>query len=125
MAKIKKLPSRNKVKIADTWDLTQLYESDEAWDAAFVKLEKRISRFAKFKGKLGESAATLAKALKFDSDFDRQVERLGNYAYLKTTQDQADGQYQRMIGRFQNLATRAAEASSYMRPELWSSQKRR
>jgi oligoendopeptidase F len=118
MAKIKKLPPRSKVKINDTWDLSQLYASDEDWDSAFAKLEKKIPRFAKFKGKLGESAETLAKALKFDSDFDRQIERLGNYAYLKTTQDQADGQYQRMIGRFQNLATRAAEASSYMRPEL-------
>ena len=118
MAKVKKLPSRNKVKIGDTWDLTKLYESDEAWDEAFLKLERKLRQFAKFRGKLGESTAMLAKALKFDSDFDRQIERLGNYAYLKTTQDQANGEYQRMIGRFQNLATRSAEAASYMRPEL-------
>ena len=74
MAKVKKLPSRNKVKIGDTWDLTQLYESDEAWDEAFLKLERKLRQFAKFRGKLGESTAMLAKALKFDSDFDRQIE---------------------------------------------------
>ena len=63
MAKVKKLPSRNKVKIGDTWDLTQLYESDEAWDEAFLKLERKLRQFDKFRGKLGESTAMLALSL--------------------------------------------------------------
>ena len=41
---------------------------------------------------MGESAKTLAEALTFDSDFDRTAERLGTYAFLKTTEDQTDTQ---------------------------------
>ena len=45
-------------------------------------------------------------------------ERLGVYAYLKTTEDQANSDYQRMKGRYQHVATKAAEAASYIRPEM-------
>jgi oligoendopeptidase F len=32
MAKTKSLPKRSQVKEADTWDLSSLFDSDEAWD---------------------------------------------------------------------------------------------
>lgn len=118
MNKIVRLPKRKDVKTADTWDLSTLCASDEAWEVDFKKLEKMISGFAKFKGKLGESAKQLVACLKFDEEFDRIAEKVGGYAFLKTTEDQADGRYQRMIGRYQSMATKASEAASYIRPEV-------
>jgi oligoendopeptidase F len=118
MTKTKKLPTRKQVKDADTWDLASLYPNDEAWEAAFTKWEKQIPRYAKFRGTLGDSPAALAKCLKFDSQFERVGERLGNYAFLKTAEDMADSRYQRMQGRFTNSATRAGEAASFIRPEI-------
>ncbi len=50
----KTLPKRSQVKPADTWDLSSLFASDEAWEEAFKKWEKKIPGFAKFQGKLGE-----------------------------------------------------------------------
>ena len=78
--KIKKLPARDEVDPADTWDLSSLFADDEAWEAAFRKWERRISGFARFRGQLGQDAATLAACLKFDCDLDRLGERLGGYA---------------------------------------------
>lgn len=118
MAKTKHLPTRNQVKVEDTWDLSSLYADDKAWEKDLAKCDKRIASFSRFQGKLGESPKSLAACLKFDSDFDRLVERLGNYAYLKSTEDQTNSDYQRMMGLFQNMATRAAEAASFIRPEL-------
>lgn len=112
------LLARNEVKPEDSWDLASLYPNDEAWEADYGKLEKQIPQFETYRGKLGESAATLAEALNFDNDFDRTAERLGTYAFLRATEDQADSHYQGMKSRFQNLAVRASQASSYMRPEL-------
>ena len=37
---------------------------------------------------------------------------------MKTVENQADSTYQRMMGRFQNIATRAGEESSFIRPEI-------
>ncbi len=116
--KQKTLPSRSKVKQADTWDLSTLFANDKAWEAAFAKWEKQIKRYASFRDTLGKGAAQLAKCLKFDVKFDRQTERLGTYAFLKTTEDTADGTYQRMMGRFQHAASEASQAASFMRPEI-------
>ncbi len=115
---MKRLPPRSKVKPADTWDLASLYESDTAWEAAFAKFEKEIAKYEKFEGTLGSSADGLAKLLKFDSGFERVGERLGNYAFLKTTEDQANSESQRMLGRFTNVSSKASQAASFIRPEI-------
>ncbi len=118
MPKVLRLPNRSGVKPADTWDLAPLCENDAQWDALFQKLDKQIAGFAKFRGNLGESAKTLAACLKFDADFDRLGERVGGYAHLKVTEDQANSTYQGMVAKFANLATRASQAASYIRPEI-------
>ncbi|HVW36777.1 MAG TPA: oligoendopeptidase F, partial [Pirellulales bacterium] len=112
------LPKRSQVKAADTWDLSSLFENDEAWEAAFKKWEKRIGGFEKFRGKLGESPKSLAACLKFDNDFDRAGERVGTYAFLRSAEDTANGDAQRMLGLHRNASSRAAQAASYIRPEI-------
>ncbi|NUQ61734.1 MAG: oligoendopeptidase F [Pirellulales bacterium] len=116
--KVKSLPSRSHVKEADRWDLGSLFTSDEAWEKSFSAWEPRIGQYERFRGKLASSAKVLAECLEFDSDFDRQGERLGTYAFLKTAEDTSNSTYQRMQGRFRNAASRAAQAASYIRPEI-------
>jgi oligoendopeptidase F len=118
MSKVKSLPPRLSVKAADTWNLSSLFESDADWEKAFGAWEKRISGFKKFDGHLAKDAKTLAACLKFDADFDRTGESLGNYAFLKTAEDQGNSDYQRMQGRFQHAATKAGEAASFIRPQI-------
>lgn len=112
------LPSRSEVPAEDTWDLASLCRSDEAWEQDFAQLKTRVDEFETYRGRLGESADTLAAALRFDSEFDRAAERLGIYAFLKTTEDQTNDTYQAMQSRFRNLAVKAAQAASFMRPEI-------
>jgi len=112
------LPAREKVKPADTWDLGSLYAHDEAWEKDFLAWEKQIKRYTTFQGKLGISADQLADCLKFDVKFDRQAERIGTYAFLKTTEDTANSAYQRMVGRFQHASSEAGQAASFIRPEI-------
>lgn len=117
-ATVVRLPERNEVNETDTWDLSKLFENDDAWEKAFKSFEEKIGGFEAFRGTLSLGAAELAACLEFDSRVDRLGERLGNYAYLKTVENQANSEYQRMMGRFQNVATRAGEAASFMRPEI-------
>lgn len=118
MGKIKQLPRRSQVKPADTWDLSSLFPSDAAWDTEFTRWEAQIVGYDDFRGKLGDSAESLAACLEFDTRFERAGERLGTYAFLKTAEDTANSTYQRMIGRYRNVASRAAQAASYIRPEI-------
>jgi oligoendopeptidase F len=112
------LPERSEILPGDTWDLSSLYPDEAAWEQDFKVLTDRVARFDSFRGRLGESADVLAEALDFDSEFDRLAERLGTYAFLKTTENQGNSDYQAMKARFQNLSVRASQAASYMSPEL-------
>src|SRR6478609_9624697 len=118
MPNVLRLPPRSKVKAADTWDLAPMCESDAQWDELFQQLDKQIAGYERFKGKLGDGPGTLAACFQFDRDFDRLDERVGGYAHLKMTEDQANSAYQAMVAKFQNLATRASQVASYIRPEI-------
>lgn len=118
MAKIHRLPSRASLDPADTWDLAPLCASDAEWEKLFARLDRQIRRFARYRGRLGEGPQVLAECFKFDAAFDRLAERVGTYAHLKAAEDQTNSQYQAMVARYQNLATRAAEAASFIRPEI-------
>ena len=118
MKKAKRLPSRSQQKPCDCWDLSRLFPGDDAWEKAFTRWEKRIAGYEKHRGKLAEGPRALAACLKFDLDFDRAGERLGTYAHLKTAEDTTNSTYQRMYGRFINAVSRAAQAASYIRPEI-------
>ena len=117
-SKARLLPTRDRVKPGDCWDLGSLFPNDAAWEAAFESWEPQIARYAQFQGHLGDSPAKLGECLAFDIEVDRAGERLGTYAFLKTAEDTANSVYQRMQGRYRNAASRAAQAASFIRPEL-------
>jgi len=116
--RVRKLPPRDKVAASDCWDLGSLFSSDAAWEKAFKIWQGKIDRFQSFRGTLNKSAERLVACLDFDRDFDRAGERLGYYAHLKTAEDSTNTNYQAMFGRYLNVASRAEQAASYIRPEI-------
>ena len=118
MNTVVRLPERADVDVNDTWDLGSLFPSDEAWETALTEFDSQIPKYETFRGKLSDSPQTLAEALDFDSEVNRIGERVAYYAMLKTSEDQANSDYQGMMMRFQSIAVKAGEAASYMRPEI-------
>ncbi|MCM2373140.1 oligoendopeptidase F [Aporhodopirellula aestuarii] len=113
-----KLPLRSEVPATDCWDLSSLYETEEGWQADFDKVASQIDRFETYQGRLGESVDTLLEFLTFDLEIDRLAERLGTYAFLRTSEDQGNSDHQARKLRFQNLVMKASQAASFVRPEL-------
>lgn len=115
---ILRLPARSEVATGDTWDLGRLFADDAAWRAGLDQLEGRIAGYDEFRGRLAEGAERLAACLAYDSDTERLAERVGSYAYLRSSEDQTNDAAQQMLARFQNIATRVEEAASFIRPEV-------
>jgi len=115
---IKRLPKRSDVPVTDTWDLTYLYPSDEKWTQTLESIKPLVTQYKAFEGRLGESCDVLLECLELDAKLERIADKLGNYAHLKTTEDQTNSTYQAMVGRFRFEVTKAAEAASYIQPEL-------
>ncbi len=115
-----KLLTRDQVPASDTWDLHRLYPSDDAWEQDFLTYSGKISGYAKFQESLGKDAQSILDCLLFDTEMDRLGERLSVYAFLRTTEDQSNSNYQGLLARFQSAASKCNQAASYIRPTLLS-----
>lgn len=116
---VKQLPERKDVKPEDTWDLTSLFTSDDAWEQEFKKYQKQVAKVESFKGKLTDADA-IADLFKFLDKIERMGERLGNYAFLKTAQDAGDSDAMDRQGRFISVAVKADTLTSFIEPEILS-----
>jgi oligoendopeptidase F len=114
------VPLRSEVPFADTWDLTPLYPSDEAWEEAFKQLQADYGKISDFRGKVGESPSVLRDALEFEKDIDMRVERLGQYAALRVAEDASKDASLSQEARLDSLRVRIGEAFSFLFPEIQS-----
>ncbi len=102
------------------WDLTDLYPDDAAWDSAYAALGEQAASLASYRGSLGESAQSMATALRAISDTQKDVLRLYVYASLKRDEDQRVAEAQERFGKAQNLYQQLSEAVSWVNPEVLS-----
>ena len=100
------------------WDLTDLYPSDAAWDAARRETLAALGGVAPFKGRLGESADVLARALTLISDLGRTIARISVYVSLKGDEDVRVSAYQEKLAQSRDLGTAFGEATAWVAPEL-------
>ena len=113
-----RIPTRSEIPVTDTWDLTVLYLTPEDWTADFTRLQQQYPGYARFKGKIGQSAANLRECLEFDKDLSLRIERLGHYASLRMSEDSSDAANLKCSAELDNLLTKVGEAASFITPEI-------
>ena len=111
-------PTRAEASVADTWDLSPLYPTAERWTEDFARLQKEYPTIVKFRGKLGESAATLAAALEADKAISQLIEKLYHFASLRAAEDSSDAGNLAREAQLQNLLTKIGEGCAFMAPEI-------
>jgi oligoendopeptidase F len=112
------IPTRDQIPAADTWDLTVLYPGTEDWAAGFAALQQSYEGIAQFKGRVGQSAKDLLECLEFEKNLSVQIERLGHYASLRSTEDSSNAENLGRDAQFDNLMTRIGEACAFLSPEI-------
>jgi len=100
------------------WDLTEIYPSDAAWDAARKGALAALPGIAKYKGRLGESAQVLAEALTLQSDLGKTISRVYVYVGLKGDEDVRVAAYQEKQAQAIDLYTAFGEATAWFAPEV-------
>jgi len=113
-----KTPTRAEIAERDKWDLIQLFKDVSQWQEDFAWVQQTFPRITEWKGKLGESAGSLASCLEFDKELDLKIERLYHFASLQLAEDSANGEYLARIGQLQNLLTKIGEAAAFVVPEI-------
>ena len=112
------LLNRSAIAQKDTWRLEDMFTSDEQWEKAFAALKEDMARISGYAGRLGESAATFADALRLASACDLAMEKLFVYARMRRDEDNALARYQGMTDRAQSLGTELSTLMSFMAPEI-------
>ena len=114
----KEILKRSEVPEEFTWNLKDIFESDEAWLAEYESLKELPEKVAAFRGKLGESAANLLEFFKEDDELNVRLEMLYGYASCKCDQDTANSTYQDFRGKAMSVIVAISSAGAYASPEI-------
>ncbi len=120
MADMKKIPERSEVPEQYTWDTAAIFPSDEAWQAAYDKVQAGIPQVAAYAGRLGESGQTLYEFIEAQLKLEKELSAVANYAQRKYDQDTRVSEYQAMAGKLSTLYVAYSSATAFDVPELLS-----
>ncbi len=114
----KSIPLRQDIPEEFTWDLTDIFPSDEAWMDSFEALKAAPAKVAAYAGKLGSSARTLLDFLQQDEELDVLLMSLYGYAHCKADQDAGNSKYTDMKGKAMNTMVAVSSAAAFATPEI-------
>ena len=114
----KPIRKRSEVAAEFTWDLTDIFPSDEAWRAEYEALRPYTEAVAAYQGRLGESAETLLAYFRLDDELNVRVGRLYGYANCKADEDTSNGFYQDLRGKALSLSVTLSGAGAFAASEL-------
>ena len=109
---------RSEVPEEFTWNLADIFESDEAWTAEYEAMKEMPARLAAFRGTLGRSAEDLLGWLRGSDELSLRFEKLIGYAHCKADQDQGEAVYQDMMGKAMTVAVAVSGAAAFATPEI-------
>ena len=102
------------------WDLTRIFNSDDAWEQAFNALKDNAQAFAGLAGTLAGGRENVLKALAAYMALMEQMTDVYAYAMMKQHEDTTIGAYQAMNSRAQTLYSDVAAKTAFFTPELLS-----
>jgi oligoendopeptidase F len=114
--------SRNRQEIDDRykWNLQDIFQSWEDWEAGYKKFEGLIDRYAAFKGTLAQGGHRLLEAFTLGDEMGQLAYRVWYYPSLAYDQDQRDNTVNAKRQQVQILFARLQQAQSWFNPELLS-----
>ncbi|WP_257349137.1 oligoendopeptidase F [Pseudalkalibacillus decolorationis] len=117
---VKSLPKRDEIPVEDTWNLEDIFETDERWEEEFKQVKQLIPEIDQYQGRLGDSAETLYEAMQLQDEITMRLGKLYTYAHMRYDQDTTNSFYQGLNDRAANLATDTSSHLSYIVPEILS-----
>ena len=109
---------RNEINEKDTWDLSTIYPTDQAWEEALKDITEQLETVAQYEGHLLDSADSILEITEFSLEMERQMEKLYVYAHMKNDQDTREAKYQEYYAKAMTLYSQLDQAFSFYEPEF-------
>ena len=113
-----RIPERKDIPVEYTWDLSDIFVSDEAWLSEYETLKGEGEKISDFAGKLGENAETLLSYFRLEDELSVRLEKLMGYANCKSDEDTAQGYYQDLKSKAMSVYVSIAGAAAFSAPEI-------
>ncbi|MBQ4343898.1 MAG: oligoendopeptidase F [Erysipelotrichaceae bacterium] len=110
---------RSEIENKYKWNLSSLYESDEAWEEDLKKVDEAAMKVAAYQGKLN-SVETVLECLHASTDLSRLISNLFTYANLRKSEDTRAEDAQKMYMRVYMSYVKAVSSIAFMEPEFLS-----
>lgn len=115
---VKTLPNRKDIEEKLTWDLEDIFSTDEEWEKEYTLVKEKIGEAKNYIEILQESANQLLKVLKFQMEVSERLGKLYTYAHMRYDQDTGNSFYQGLNARAQSLYAQFASSFSFVVPEI-------
>ncbi|PSL47059.1 oligopeptidase F [Salsuginibacillus halophilus] len=110
--------TRAHVPTEETWDLTDLFATDQSWEEELQALETEVEKVTRFAGQLVESAATLYQGLVAYDEFRARLMCMTTYAHLNQSGDGTDPAHQTKAARAGAAAANFNARLSFISSEI-------
>lgn len=112
--------TRDEIRESYQWNLTDLYDSSDAWEADLNRLKSVIGDIVEYQGTLDQSANRLYSCLELTMSLYKTYLRLNSYASKLHDQDTRESEPQAMMHTISQVGTRLSSATSFIDPEILS-----
>lgn len=110
--------TRSEVPLEKTWDLSDLFKTDEDWKKELESIENDIHTVTRYKGRLAENAKTLLDCLLArDSLLERMV-RVMTFASLRQSADGTDSMNQANAALAASMSSNVSASMSFINSEI-------
>ena len=113
-----KLPKRKEVPVELTWDLTDIYADDKAWEADADRAMALAEKIAGMEGKAAADAGTLLQVMALYAECMERTYAVYSYAMMRNDEDTAESAGQELVFKAQSLETRIGEKLAFLQPEI-------
>ncbi|WP_102264703.1 oligoendopeptidase F [Mesobacillus jeotgali] len=115
---IEKRLVRSEVPVDLTWNLDDLFQSDQEWETALKEIEDDVKKFKDFKGSLHTGSKALLECLTAQEELTKKLVKVRTYANLKQSADGTDPVNQANSAKIAASGTRALSALSFISSEI-------
>ncbi|SFL56866.1 oligopeptidase F. Metallo peptidase. MEROPS family M03B [Gracilibacillus orientalis] len=109
---------RSEVPVEQTWNLTDLFPSDEAWEKELKAVQDDVSQVTQYKGTLVSNATILLQGLTAFENYRKRLIQVGTYAHLRASADGSDPTNQRDAAKFSSAMASISAKLSFIQSEL-------
>lgn len=113
-----KIITRAEVATETTWNLNDIFETKEAWEAEFLAVQKDVSTVTQYEGRLAEGADMLLACLLAHENLQRRLNLVGAYAYLHQSGDSISPENQMNGAKARDLSSMVSSALSFIKSEI-------